>query len=426
MNQARSPYAQLFLALQFVTLLIFGYLYYQNQVIGALNNLHGNDFAHNYLAGKLLSQGENPYRADLLLGEAQKLGIERVNPFVYPLFIGLLFIPLSYLSYPQAQWVWFVLSHLFLAAGIFLWLQGLPKTLRPMAGLIILAGLSIFFPLTRTLTAGQLNLFILFLIITGWASQKKGNSVLTGITLGIATLIKLFPGLFLIYYLLRKQYKVFFSGLATLLSITVLLTAFFGLQPMIDYAQMVKEMSYGKSVWAESAEVFHVSPANQSFHALVAHLFTPNKETLPLMDSPELAKELSLLFTLIMISILGWIAYRLGKRHLPAQQEDILYGWVLLTALMVPSLFWDHYLVYNLWIIVLLMVAWAQSQRLTPLKGIILVTILLWMAIPYNFWNIENRQGMGIFWMSFKLYPSLILWGILTFDGFMTTRTHSH
>lgn len=417
MNQARSPYAQLFFALQFVLLLILGYLYYQNQIVGALNNLHGNDFAHNYLAGKLLSQGENPYRADLLLGEAQRLGIERVNPFVYPLFIGVVFIPLSFLTYPQAQLAWFILSHLFLAAGIYLWLQGIPKNLRSLAGLLILGGLATFFPLTRTLTAGQLNLFILLLIIGGLYGKQKGNSILAGILLGFATLIKLYPGLFLVYYLFRRDLKAFFSGVITIAAITFLMTALFGIQPMFDYANMVKEMSYGQSVWAESAEVFHVSPANQSFHTLAAHLFTLNNETTPWFESEILAKGLSFLFSLTLVGLLIFVSIRIGKHQLIQYKEDMLFGWVLLTALMVPSLYWDHYLVFNLWIIGLLIAAWAQAQTLSPLKASLLAVLLVWMAVPCNFWSDGNRQGFGILWMSIKLYPSLILWGILAYEG---------
>ena len=69
--------------------------------------IFGVDFRGYYAAAKVLLAGGNPYDyrlvADVLLKVTGEIGN---NPFYYPLWYAWLFIPLAWLPYQAARWVW--------------------------------------------------------------------------------------------------------------------------------------------------------------------------------------------------------------------------------------------------------------------------------------------------------------------------------
>ncbi len=416
MNQERSGFSQFFSAFQIVLLLLFLYLYIQNNVIGVLQNLHGNDFAHNYVAGYLLAERGNPYDRGQLLSTAAALGIPRLNPYVYPLFVAELFIPLSFFSYSDAQFIWFLLSHLFFIATIFIFLSTVPKLLRNITGLLFLGFSSCFFPIIRTLTAGQLNLLILFFLALLWKyslSQKKNWA---GFFLGITTLIKIFPGFFIIYFLCRKEYRIALTAVLTIFLISLVTILCFGITSFTDYFSIVKSMSYGHSVWSDVGEPFYVAPANQSFHALISHLLTKNPVTQCWFDVPALAKGISILFSIFITISTLFLAWK-ADVVTNSSRDKVLFGLALLCSLLVPSLFWDHYLVLILFILITLFVYHAETQTFSTSRILFLSVLLFWFAMPFNYWDESYREGWNIFGMSSKLYPLLLLFIYLLKEG---------
>ena len=386
MKQSRSPLAQLFIGFQVILFVVLGLVYYQNNISSVLPNLHGNDFAHNYLAGYLLQHDGDPYNREHLLLAAQQFGIPHVNPYVYPLFPAICFIPLSRFSYPDAQLIWFWMNHLFLLLSIAIIGWQLPKSSRWLVTLLLLGFYSFNYPLVRTLTAGQLNFLLLFLLIcTLHFSLKEKTKYLAGFFLGAATLIKLYPGLFIIYYAVRKDYKTVISALTTIVVLIIASMLVWGTKPYIEYAGIIQSMSYGQSVWADTGEVFHVSEANQSLHALCAHLFTVNPVTTPIMESPLLAKLLSTLFSIGVLLSAVWIAYRQTNTPSGVAREQSLFGFILLSALLVPSLMWDHYLVFIPIILVFLLYSMTEQQPTGTMRMGFLGILWMWTAVPYNF-----------------------------------------
>ncbi|MDI6783208.1 MAG: glycosyltransferase family 87 protein [bacterium] len=410
--------------------IILSGFYILNNIVSVYPNLHGNDFAHLYLGAVLAKQSRNFYSPEELFSTAQSLGIQRLNPFVYPPVVALFFIPLSFFSYPSAHLVWFILNHLFLICGLTLLISsfsssatGAPTTDKLIYYISALILTFNFYPLYRTLTAGQLNLLILFLISLTWFLFARKKSVGAGIFLGIATLIKLFPGLLLLFFLWKKEYKVAVSAVATIAILVLISLAIQGVQPYQDYGTLLTQMSYGQSVWSEFQQRFDVEPANQSFHALVARLFIPNPVTEPLLDLPQLARMISLFFSIIILLLTFYFTYNKKKNEqqsIPFLQLE--YSFFLLSALLIPNLLWDHYLVYSFLILLCLINYWFESNKIT-LKSILYISILfLIMAMPFNFWSPMFRSDFGIFLMSIKLYPVLLLWIYLAVTLFSTRK----
>lgn len=81
-------------------------------------------------------------------------------------------------------------------------------------------------PLIVALRSGQLSLLIGVLLTVAWYSLRRGRPVLAGVAIALATGLKLFAGLLLVYLLLRHR-RAFASAVASLVllfALTVLLT----------------------------------------------------------------------------------------------------------------------------------------------------------------------------------------------------------
>ncbi|MCX7918307.1 MAG: DUF2029 domain-containing protein [bacterium] len=389
--------------------------YIQNNIVSVYFNMHGNDFAHLYLGAYLAKQGKNFYCPQEIFDAAQRLGIQRVNPFVYPPIVAIFFIPLSLLSYPIAQEAWFIFNHVFLIIGLGLLIATFDSEHR-LIYVISALGLTFnFYPLYRTLTAGQLNLLILFLLCFAWFLFVKKSQLWSGMILGIATLIKLFPGLFILFFLWKREYKLAVAALATIIILVGLSLAIQGIQLYQDYGTILAQMNYGRSTWSEFQQRFDVEPANQSIHALLLRLFVSNPVTTPVINLPVLAKLLSILFSIILLGVCIWLTYPREKMEPIMSSLQLEFSLILITALLIPSLLWDHYLVYFFLILLWLIDYWFKSSNFS-IKSIIYTSILyLIMAIPYNFWSRELNSGFGIFLMSLKLYPVILIWLYLAY-----------
>lgn len=390
--------------------IILAGFYILNNIVSVYPNIHGNDFAHLYLGAILAKQGGNFYSPQELLSTAQLLSIQRLNPFVYPPVVALFFIPLSIFSYPTAQLVWFILNHIFLIASFILLILSFNSENKLIYAVSALVLSFNFYPLYRTLTAGQLNLLILFLLCLAWFLLVRKRTTGSGIVLGIATIIKLFPGLLILFFLWKKEYKLGFSAIATVIILILLSLAFQGGQLYQDYGTMLIQMNYGQSTWTEFQQRFDIEPANQSFHALLLHLFTLNPVTQPIFDASSVVKIVSILFSIIILVVTFWFTYPKKNEKIKLESLQLDFSLFLLASLLIPSLLWDHYLVYFFLILLCLIDYWIKSNNFS-LKSIVYISILYFlMAIPYNFWSPLFRSDLGIFLMSLKLYPVLLIW----------------
>jgi hypothetical protein len=66
-------------------------------------------------------------------------------------------------------------------------------------------------------------------IVAGWYFLKKHRERMSGIFIALATMLKFYPGLLIIYFLINKKNKVFLYsiiGIAGILVLTLLLTKY--------------------------------------------------------------------------------------------------------------------------------------------------------------------------------------------------------
>ncbi len=130
--------------------------------------------------------------------------------YLYPPFFALALTALAWLPVGLFAFLW-GLVNLAATALALLFALALAEPLRHRRGrrsiLLWLLALSWAF-WNKNLTAGQLNAVLLLLVLAGVHQLERGHDAGAGLLLGLATALKLTPGLLLVYLLLRGRWRV--------------------------------------------------------------------------------------------------------------------------------------------------------------------------------------------------------------------------
>jgi len=143
-----------------------------------------------------------------LYGRLPRLGDGRELPFTYPPFAALAFIPLAILGYSTANWLLTAVTIACVAASLRCFAVGTPgeagtrmRRLLPWA----LPAALLLEPIRSTLTYGQLN--VLLMALVSFDCLTRAPRWPRGIGVGIAAALKLTPGVFLLFFLLRRDLR---------------------------------------------------------------------------------------------------------------------------------------------------------------------------------------------------------------------------
>jgi hypothetical protein len=135
-----------------------------------------------------------------------------------PPVMALVLYPLAKLPPLAGSLAWFYIkSALTLLA--FYWVFQLietPERPFPLWAKILTVALSLR-PVIGDLHHGNVNLFILFLVVAALAAFRRGRDLASGLLLGLAVACKVTPALFLPYFLWKRQWKVLAGASAGLL-----------------------------------------------------------------------------------------------------------------------------------------------------------------------------------------------------------------
>jgi hypothetical protein len=136
-----------------------------------------NDFFTFWLAGHMVTIGQNPYISNLWVGSHHQFGVNWIPnlTFIYPLPLGLFFAPFGLLPLYPAFIIWLVLLQLMMLASFWLLLKPYPARLVNKLFLPLLAELLIFRPTILTLDYGQLSGFLLLVMSGSVYLWEKGK-----------------------------------------------------------------------------------------------------------------------------------------------------------------------------------------------------------------------------------------------------------
>ncbi|MEU3560755.1 glycosyltransferase 87 family protein [Kitasatospora sp. NPDC006786] len=308
-------------------------------------------------------------------------------PATYPPFAAMLFVPSTWFDVSTLRVLVMLLNYALLAAAVHLSLKlaGWPKQHR--AAVVILAtGLGIWLePVFTTFQYGQVNLGILCLVL--WDLTRPDRHRLKGVGIGLATAIKITPGLFAVYLFLTGRVR------AALVSAGTFLAA-----GLIGWA-VLPDASYGfwtTYLWDPSRVGVTVLVDNQSLRGAVCRLLDVNDPGLVGLIASALVATFGL-----------GVAVLAGRSARVLRRADA-WGAVCaaLTALLVSPISWTHHWVWCIPLLALL----AVEARTTARRVLFGLTLLVFLS--HVMWTVPHRWGRGVAWywqLPGAIYPPIAI-----------------
>ncbi len=135
--------------------------------------------------------------------------------FIYPPLAALLFLPLGFLSYGTAKIVFSALILVGLIGLCLLFAKKRNDGLSTPGEAFLFVTCS--FPLLSTFERGQIDLVIVLLTWLSFHFYRSQKLMQSALLLGLAICIKIFPAIVIIYYLIKRQFRVAAYAIASTL-----------------------------------------------------------------------------------------------------------------------------------------------------------------------------------------------------------------
>ena len=235
----------------------------------------GYDFSAYWAAGASLLHGVSPYQAHQLAGPYAP---QEQFLYLYPPPLAALVAPLSALfpnDYRAAAWLWTGLGAVVLAVSVL----ALGRSERLGDRFPILAGRGRWFlvaaafafpPVVGELVLGNVHLVLLGLLSLAWLGIRRGDARgewIAGFAVGAAAIIKVFPIVLLLWFLLTRRYRAATAvlvGAGVLALVTLPVT---GIEPWLQYPTVLANLSapadtrdtLAPTVWLSEAIGFTVA-----------------------------------------------------------------------------------------------------------------------------------------------------------------------
>ena len=245
--------------------------------------------------------------------------------FTYPPFAATLMLPMSVIGWHAAIGVSLTMT-LTVTVLMVAWLVA-PIARRAgwtrWFALAIALGLTAAFePVRETVNFGQVNLLLLFLVMADLLFGVRKGSRFGGIGIGLATAIKLTPGIFIVYLLVTRRWRAAAVASASAATATWLAATL---------APDASRVFWTDAMWNTDRVGNTAFVSNQSLNGLVSRL-----------DPAEPSKALWLGLVLVAMCVWVWRARRAVKAG------DEIAGLALtgIIGCLVSPITWIHHLVW--------------------------------------------------------------------------------
>jgi len=334
----------------------------------------GLDFTQYYVASRMAFEGEahDIYRRDhhyrakaAVYGAVTDTGTSMTN--AYPPFAALCLAPFALLPFRPALLFFSITSLLALGAGVWTFFAD-DKT--PARRDLICAGLLItfsFFPVYYSLYMGQINALLFLCIALTLYFARRMRPWPAGFFLGLATLVKIFPGVLIFFFAARREYRIVVT---TVVSIAVLAAVSLTVCDAGLYSTYVSEVL---PRLAKGSAFFR----NQSLGGLFTRLLSDNGYLNALANHPALAYGLGAFGgALVLVAALFAAARRGGS----SPGGDLAFSLCLVATVLALPISWEHYGV-------LLLFAYLAILRLVVIANTVPRVPLLLTFVSFCVWT---------------------------------------
>ena len=253
----------------------------------------------------------------------------KAGMFTYPPVAAVLAVPLALMRWRVAQFAW--LPMIYVPLAIVVWISFRPLLRRarryaPAAFAVLFAGATILTPLRQEIHYGQVDIFLVALCLLDCATERPRWP--RGALIGLATAIKLVPGVFIVYLLITGRRKA--AGVSAL--------TFAGVTGLTWLISPSDSATYWTSAVFNSNRLGgNTQAANQSLRGMLLRLFAPAPAPAALW-----------LAVALLVAVAGFAAARAVHQRGQDMAGIAITG--LLAALLSPVA-WIHHLC---WVVIVI------------------------------------------------------------------------
>ncbi len=346
-----------------------------------------------YSLGKILFSGQLfDYNFTYLRAASAFLEGKNIYSFGdinYPSTALFIFIPLSFLPIYSGQIIFTLVSLICLVLSVIFITKSLNWKLNLNETLLIFPLIFLSFPSKWTLGLGQLNNLVLLFVVLNFYFFKKQKYWFSGFFLGWAMALKLIPGLLVIYFLLKKEFKVVFTSLISFFLILLTAGFIFGFNLIFEYFFKVIPSILGQP----NKNIYY----NQAFSGFIARILNTGNSQV----------SLSLIF-LVLVLLITFFVLMKGKKI-----RAVEYATVISTVLLISPFSWQHHFVWLVFpFLILFFVIKKENYR-----GIKCLVVIAYLLIAFNIKRPGNlpTNFIGNLLLSHVFLGNFILWTILLY-----------
>ncbi|WBB82152.1 glycosyltransferase family 87 protein [Micromonospora sp. WMMD882] len=284
--------------------------------------------------------------------------------FTYPPFSALLLRPFAALPLGATIAVFTALT----ALGVLVttrWLirptiarHGLPRLFTLTVAVLLVFAVE---STRETITFGQINMLLVVLILADLLFAVPEGRRWAGVGVGLATALKLFPGIFIVYLLVTRRWRAAIVASATAAVATLLAAAF---APRDSWRFWTHEL------WATDRVGRTDYTGNQSLFGLLSRFTVPEK--------PD-----RLVWLLLVAVVAGYGLWRAGRA---ARAGDALTGLTLtgLVGGLVSPITWTHHIYWFVPAVVILVDAGLDERTRRRGRVLLVSAAATYLVITYG------------------------------------------
>lgn len=289
-------------------------------------------------------------------------------PFTYPPIAAMLAVLLAKMSWDTAQWVWTAGVFVSLAVVVAYSFRGV---LRPVGGGVeryapwifafLVVACAYLMPIRDQVRFGQVDILLVMLCLVDCVARRPWWP--RGFLIGLATAVKLTPGVFLIYLLVTRQWRAFFmaafaAALLTLLPFVVIPhdAAGFWFSALFDPERLGA----------------NAATTNQSIRGMLIRLYMNDTLTFVLWIG--------------LVAVVGWYGFRGARDAYRAKDPMTAVALVGLMAVLLSPVAWIHHLA---WVVVVLGAIVGDGRD--PVRVRVAVGVWLYFVLPVPWWGVALK-----------------------------------
>src|SRR5262245_1082881 len=274
----------------------------------------GYDFSSYWQAGRHVLEGLPIYSGAQLAGPYSP---QQQYQYLYPPFLAVAVTPLAALfptDYRLANVPWALIGTVL--AAVVAWTVSRREGIGERRDTLLLVGATFAFPpVIGELVMGNVHLILLGLLGGAWLAIRAGDdrrsAAIAGILVGVATIIKLFPAVVVLWFLLTGRRRAAAWSVVTIAALAVATLPFVGIQPWLDYPQVL----------------LNLAPPVDTTDTLAPTVW------LSMLVPPAIAR------VIVVVGFIGAVAWAVRARS-----EPVSFGVAVAASVLIAPALYQHYL----------------------------------------------------------------------------------